>query len=247
MEADVNTPHLKARLQNVFPKFGDDMLKTVGIGEFTAGDSAIIGAAYAGVGERHEARRRSRLAQREPLAHAGGLQGDHRRLGEDQRVAARTRHHAAALGRRARAVHHARVRREAQGARRRRQRARRLALHQRHRAAERAAVQDAEGSRHPDGHELRRHADLADEPVARALLRRDRQERARRAHQRGPDARRATTRSISTPRRTAGSSARRSCSARSSPASTRTSSCSAPTTSTRAPCRTTRSRRSARC
>ncbi len=44
-------------------------------------------------------------------------------------------------------------------------------------------------SRHPDGHELRRHADLADEPVARALLRRDRQERARRAHQRGPDAR----------------------------------------------------------
>jgi predicted amidohydrolase YtcJ len=45
MEADVNTPHLKARLANVFPKFGGGMLKTVGIGEFTAGDSAIIGTA----------------------------------------------------------------------------------------------------------------------------------------------------------------------------------------------------------
>ena len=45
MEADVNTPHLKARLANAFPKFGGGMLKTVGIGEFTAGDSAIIGAA----------------------------------------------------------------------------------------------------------------------------------------------------------------------------------------------------------
>ena len=45
MEADVNTPHLRARLENQFPKFGADMLKTVGIGEFTAGDSAIIGAA----------------------------------------------------------------------------------------------------------------------------------------------------------------------------------------------------------
>jgi hypothetical protein len=44
MEADANTPHLKARLQNVFPKYGADMLKTVGIGEFTAGNSAIIGA-----------------------------------------------------------------------------------------------------------------------------------------------------------------------------------------------------------
>jgi predicted amidohydrolase YtcJ len=42
MEADVATPHLKARLDNVFPKYGADMLKTVGIGEFTAGNSAII-------------------------------------------------------------------------------------------------------------------------------------------------------------------------------------------------------------
>src|SRR6185295_5970485 len=53
----------------------------------------------------------------------------------------------------------------------------------------RAAVQDAEGQRHPDGHELRRHADLADESVDRALLRGHRQERARRPDQRGPDAR----------------------------------------------------------
>ena len=189
MEADVNTPHLKARLPNVFPKYGADMLKTVGIGEFTAGDSAIIGAATPawenGTKLVAEAGWRNENHSLTPAR----LQGDHRRLGEDQRVAARTRHHASALGRRARAVHHARVRRQAQGARRRRQRARRLALHQRHGAAERAAVQDAEGSRHPDGHELRRHADLADEPVARALLRRNRQECARRAHQRGPDAR----------------------------------------------------------
>ena len=42
MEADEGTPHLKARLANVFPKYGADMLKTVGIGEFTAGNSAII-------------------------------------------------------------------------------------------------------------------------------------------------------------------------------------------------------------
>jgi len=45
MEDDAGTPHLKARLANVFPKYGADMLKTVGIGEFTAGNSAIIGAA----------------------------------------------------------------------------------------------------------------------------------------------------------------------------------------------------------
>ncbi len=45
MEADTATPHLKARLANVFPKYGADMLKIVGIGEFTAGDSAIIAAA----------------------------------------------------------------------------------------------------------------------------------------------------------------------------------------------------------
>ena len=42
MEADEGTPHLKARLANVFPKYGADMLKTVGIGEFTASNQAII-------------------------------------------------------------------------------------------------------------------------------------------------------------------------------------------------------------
>jgi predicted amidohydrolase YtcJ len=45
MEDDAGTPHLKARLANVFPKYGANMLKTVGIGEFTAGGSPIIGAA----------------------------------------------------------------------------------------------------------------------------------------------------------------------------------------------------------
>ena len=45
METDVATPELAARLANVFPRFGDDLLKIVGIGEFTAGASPIIGEA----------------------------------------------------------------------------------------------------------------------------------------------------------------------------------------------------------
>src|SRR5688572_13230092 len=45
METDVATPELAARLANVFPRFGDDLLKVVGIGEFTAGASPIIGEA----------------------------------------------------------------------------------------------------------------------------------------------------------------------------------------------------------
>ncbi len=44
MEADPQTPHLRARLANVFPDFGGDLLKIVGIGEFTAGASPIIAA-----------------------------------------------------------------------------------------------------------------------------------------------------------------------------------------------------------
>jgi predicted amidohydrolase YtcJ len=43
METDDATPELAARLANVFPHFGDDLLKTVGIGEFTASAAAIIG------------------------------------------------------------------------------------------------------------------------------------------------------------------------------------------------------------
>jgi predicted amidohydrolase YtcJ len=42
METDPQTPELIARLDNAFPRFGGDMLKTVGIGEFTAGASPII-------------------------------------------------------------------------------------------------------------------------------------------------------------------------------------------------------------
>jgi predicted amidohydrolase YtcJ len=42
MEADPETPELQARLNNVFPQFGDDLLKIVGIGEFTAGTAAMI-------------------------------------------------------------------------------------------------------------------------------------------------------------------------------------------------------------
>ncbi len=37
MESDPNTPELRARLLNVFNHFGDEMLRIVGIGEFTAG------------------------------------------------------------------------------------------------------------------------------------------------------------------------------------------------------------------
>jgi predicted amidohydrolase YtcJ len=45
METDVATPELAARLANVFPHYGDDLLKIVGIGEFTAGASPIIAQA----------------------------------------------------------------------------------------------------------------------------------------------------------------------------------------------------------
>jgi hypothetical protein len=45
METDAATPELAARLANVFPNFGSDLLKVVGIGEFTAGASPIIGEA----------------------------------------------------------------------------------------------------------------------------------------------------------------------------------------------------------
>jgi predicted amidohydrolase YtcJ len=42
METDPQTPHLRARLNNMFPEYGHDMLKLLGIGEFTAGASPII-------------------------------------------------------------------------------------------------------------------------------------------------------------------------------------------------------------
>jgi predicted amidohydrolase YtcJ len=45
METDGATPELAARLANVFPNFGGDLLRIVGIGEFTAGASPIIGEA----------------------------------------------------------------------------------------------------------------------------------------------------------------------------------------------------------
>jgi predicted amidohydrolase YtcJ len=45
METDAATPELAARLANVFPRYGDDLLKIVGIGEFTAGASPILAEA----------------------------------------------------------------------------------------------------------------------------------------------------------------------------------------------------------
>ena len=46
MESDPNTPELRARLLNVFNEFGDDTLRIVGIGEFTAGGIFPGGAAW---------------------------------------------------------------------------------------------------------------------------------------------------------------------------------------------------------
>jgi predicted amidohydrolase YtcJ len=45
METDIATPQLAARLNNVFPRYGADMLKVLGIGEFTAGASPILAEA----------------------------------------------------------------------------------------------------------------------------------------------------------------------------------------------------------
>jgi predicted amidohydrolase YtcJ len=41
-EADPDTPELRARLDYTFPDFGDSMLKTLGIGEFTAGPGPFL-------------------------------------------------------------------------------------------------------------------------------------------------------------------------------------------------------------
>ena len=43
MEADPNVPEIKQRLQHTWPLLGDDMLKNVGIGEFTGGTSPFGG------------------------------------------------------------------------------------------------------------------------------------------------------------------------------------------------------------
>jgi hypothetical protein len=44
MEEDMNTPELRARLLNVFNDFGDDMVRILGIGEFTAGNLFFAGS-----------------------------------------------------------------------------------------------------------------------------------------------------------------------------------------------------------
>jgi hypothetical protein len=46
MEADPTTPELRARLLNVFNDFGDDMVRVLGIGEFTGGGLFPIGDAW---------------------------------------------------------------------------------------------------------------------------------------------------------------------------------------------------------
>ena len=44
METDLGTPELNARLLNVFNNFGDDMVRVLGIGEFTAGNLFFAGS-----------------------------------------------------------------------------------------------------------------------------------------------------------------------------------------------------------
>ena len=44
MEEDLSTPELRARLLNVFNDFGDDMVRILGIGEFTAGNLFFAGS-----------------------------------------------------------------------------------------------------------------------------------------------------------------------------------------------------------
>jgi predicted amidohydrolase YtcJ len=44
METDLSTPELRARLLNVFNDFGDDMVRVLGIGEFTAGNIFFAGS-----------------------------------------------------------------------------------------------------------------------------------------------------------------------------------------------------------
>jgi len=46
MEGDPTTPELRARLLNVFNDFGDDMVRVLGIGEFTGGGLFPIGEAW---------------------------------------------------------------------------------------------------------------------------------------------------------------------------------------------------------
>ncbi len=83
METDPATPQLAARLANVFPDFGGDMLKDGRHRRVHGRREPDHRRAERAVDQRHAARRGGRLAQREPLAHAGRLQGDHRRLGAD--------------------------------------------------------------------------------------------------------------------------------------------------------------------
>ena len=189
METDVATPELAARLANVFPRYGDDLLKIVGIGEFTAGASPIIA----------EASEVWRAGTRR-VAEAGWRNENHSLTpGDFKIIIDEWERLNAAL--------------PAPGIREQRW----VVAHAPFITQEYVDKLKALGGgvsvlggwryisgtaqqngppfkllarqRHPDRHELRRHADLADESVARALLHRDRQERARRRHQRGADAR----------------------------------------------------------
>ena len=189
MEADPQTPHLRARLANVFPDFGGDLLKIVGIGEFTAGASPIIAAAtpewengtrlVAEAGWRNEnhsltpADFKTIVDGWEKINAALPAPG----ITEQRWVLAHapfiTQEYVAKLKALGAGVSVLGGWRWLSGTRDR----------------ERATVPHAARQRHTARYELRRHADLTAEPVDRPVLRRDREECARRAHQRGSNAR----------------------------------------------------------
>ncbi len=81
METDVATPELAARLANVFPRLRRRSAQDRRHRRVHGRRLADHRRSDRGLARRHAPRRRSRLAQREPLADAGRLQSHHRRMG----------------------------------------------------------------------------------------------------------------------------------------------------------------------
>ena len=175
---DAGAADARERLRNTFPFFGDDMVRTGGIGEFIAG-----GDRRAGVRRGRQAGRAGRLARRGALA-------EPRPTSSRRSRTTRRRTRRSPITNLRWVVAHVPFitedwvnRLKAIGGGLSLTSWRYLAGTPR---AERAAVPDDRRQRHPRRHELRRHADRADEPVAAHVLRHHRPERARRPHQRRP-------------------------------------------------------------
>ena len=190
-DLDHQLPELRERLKNQFQFFGDDMLRTGGIGEWAA--------PFAAPGERQRlrrlvrgaaARRPGALAQRERAGRQPDELRQHRAGRRDLRGdGRRVRHQGPALGLAARGLRDAGPARAAEGAELRRLDVR-LPLAERRaarrRPAGRAAVPADPRQRHPRRHARGRRAHRAAQPVVRAALRDDRPQRARPADQSRP-------------------------------------------------------------